>query len=689
MKKSFVKTAFALLAVLSASQTSWAQLATQAVGTETWNVAENTAVKADGEVEYYASANIAVLFGANNKWEPAVQRLKDSGDDTYYIRSQNGPSRADKQGLTMFLIPDQGNYFHLRFFVGGKITINFAYSSKKDKRNMYSVYMQDGKNQLAKNFSATVDGTTYSQTDVKDKQGNITDSYVELPATGTTTVTTTNKDGSTATKEVAIIKSGTLTFDANAGEDYYLWISSTEEFSFGGFSFDVNADNRFNAFEPNVHEHIVFGKPKNAATPTGAENITMMYGGWLSHTNGVKSATSWDESSKTWTYMPNGTEDTQYDGKTDMWVKATGETSLTTLDGFVNYTSGCGNNPTDGNYNAFVPKNGAATLPCRGTYYKFEPEKDGFLTVYVRQNASQPLYFVDESGVPQTTDDAVAGQGDDVITKQSDDSYVASQLSVCRYSFEVKAGKTYFLFQNGAELGFFGFTFGASETATTNVQLDNITKIDNVANAKVSYTRNFKNGVWNTIVLPFSMTEAEVRAAFGDKTEVSEFSNIDSNGKVHFVQNYYRLIEAGKPYIIKPSKEGITDFTTVACVTMSAAEPQSISGTGYDFVGTYASETMPVGSYYFTAQNNVSGIARVASAKQTGTFRAYLKPTSASANALQFNFDNSTTGISEVKAQKVADGNIYNLQGVLVAKDGDFSRLGKGIYVMNGKKYQK
>lgn len=675
MKKSFVKTAFALLAVLSASQTSWAQSATQEVGTETWNVTDNTKLKADEELEYYASANIAVLFGANNKWEAAVQRLKDSGDDTYYIRSQKGPSRADKQGLTMYSIPDQGNYFHLRFFVGGKITIKFAYSSKTSKRKMYSVYSQNGTYKLADNFSAIVEGTTYNITTSKDSKGS--DSYVELPATGA--------DASDKVR----IKSGTLTFDANAGEDYYLWISSTEEFSFGGFSFDVNADNRFNAFEPNVHEHIVFGKPKNAATPTGAENITMMYGGWLSHTNGVKSATSWDESSKTWTYMPNGTEDTQYDGKTDMWVKATGETSLTTLDGFVNYTSGCGNNPTDGNYNAFVPKNGAATLPCRGTYYKFEPEKDGFLTVYVRQNATQPLYFVDEAGVPQTTDDAVAGQGDNVIAKQSDNSYVASQLSVCRYSFDVKAGKTYFLFQNGAELGFFGFTFGASETATTDVQLDNISKIDNVANAKVSYTRNFKNGVWNTVVLPFSMTEAEVRAAFGDKTEVSEFSNIDDNGKVHFVQNYYRLIEAGKPYIIKPSKEGITDFTTVACVTMSAAEPQSISGTGYDFVGTYASQTMPIGSYYFTAKNNVSGIARVASAKQTGTFRAYLKPTSASANALQFNFDNATTGISEVKSQKVTDGNIYNLQGVLVAKDGDFSRLGKGIYVMNGKKYQK
>ena len=63
---------------------------------------------------------------------------------------------------------------------------------------------------------------------------------------------------------------------------------------------------------------------------------------------------------------------------------------------------------------------------------------------------------------------------------------------------------------------------------------------------------------------------------------------------------------------------------------------------------------------------------------------------SANANALKFDFDMTETGISEVKtAKQVNSGNIYNLQGVLVATDGDFSRLGKGIYVMNGKKYQK
>ena len=41
----------------------------------------------------------------------------------------------------------------------------------------------------------------------------------------------------------------------------------------------------------------------------------MMYGGWLNHTNGVKSANGWNGSA--WNYMPNGTADNQYNGLKD------------------------------------------------------------------------------------------------------------------------------------------------------------------------------------------------------------------------------------------------------------------------------------------------------------------------------------------------------------------------------------
>lgn len=114
-----MKAAWVALALLSVPHVSWGQ--SRAVGTETWTVTANTAIKADAEHEYYASANIAVLFGGNNKWEAAVQRLKAQGDTTYYIRSQNSPSRTDGQRLNKNNMPDAGNYFHLRFFVGGKL----------------------------------------------------------------------------------------------------------------------------------------------------------------------------------------------------------------------------------------------------------------------------------------------------------------------------------------------------------------------------------------------------------------------------------------------------------------------------------------------------------------------------------------------------------------------------------------
>ena len=122
MKKSLMKAAWVALALLSVPHVSWGQ--SRAVGTETWTVAANTAIKADAEHEYYASANIAVLFGGDNKWEPAEQRLKAQGDSTYYIRSQKSPFRTDgKNKLNKNNMPDAGNYFHLRFFVGGNFKL--------------------------------------------------------------------------------------------------------------------------------------------------------------------------------------------------------------------------------------------------------------------------------------------------------------------------------------------------------------------------------------------------------------------------------------------------------------------------------------------------------------------------------------------------------------------------------------
>ena len=44
---------------------------------------------------------------------------------------------------------------------------------------------------------------------------------------------------------------------------------------------------------------------------------------------------------------------------------------------------------------------------------------------------------------------------------------------------------------------------------------------------------------------------------------------------------------------------------------MTTDAAQAVESNGYAFTGVYASESMPVGSYYFTMKNNVSGILQV------------------------------------------------------------------------------
>lgn len=278
-----------------------------------------------------------------------------------------------------------------------------------------------------------------------------------------------------------------IVIDAEAGEEYYIWMYKAEEFALGGFTFEVDDSQRFTPWKPVVHRQIEYGRsPENmkdadANAPSGVEDITFMYGGWTNHPNAVKAAT-WDEVKKTWGFNDNGNENTKYtingNEKTDNWeeVKAESETTekLVTLDGYGKFTAGCGQVPTDQYGNAYTPTTSAApsvaNIPCRGTYYKFEPAKDGTLNVYVRQAANSPLFLVDETGKPQKSIDYKAGN-DANFTKGNDASYTIDKLAACRYGFNVQAGKTYVLFQNYETLGFYGFTFGASSTEETNVSI--------------------------------------------------------------------------------------------------------------------------------------------------------------------------------------------------------------------------
>lgn len=696
-------------------------------GTETFKITSNTSIpKQNTEYQYYASANISLFIGADEVWEnPKLIGGK------YYLHSQGGPgilpdgssnknqkdagyyeAKNTTGNSACIALPNTGNYFHFLFHTKGKIKLAFNVNYA-NPGNKYLYIEKPTKNNVTltnKGNNNTTYTTKIGISSEKTQVSSIGTTITELQSGGDNRYFKINASAGDHSMDIVI--------DAEAGEEYYIWMYKAEEFALGGFTFEVDDSQRFTPWKPVVHRQIEYGRsPENmkdadANAPSGVEDITFMYGGWTNHPNAVKAAT-WDEVKKTWGFNDNGNENTKYtingNEKTDNWeeVKAESETTekLVTLDGYGKFTAGCGQVPTDQYGNAYTPTTSAApsvaNIPCRGTYYKFEPAKDGTLNVYVRQAANNPLFLVDETGKPQKSIDYKAGN-DANFTEGNDASYTIDKLAACRYGFNVQAGKTYVLFQNNETLGFYGFTFGASSTEETNVSISQTDgyKYEAKNNATVTLTKPLTANVWNAICLPFSMTEQQVRNAFGKDVRIAEFKKVDESGKTNlasFGMHYYQLITAGKPCLIKPSI--VSDTYNIEGVTIDAENALTIADSNkkFNFVGTYAPTTMPVNShflgsndgklYYITANKEISGL------------KAFFQPVSTSNAKLSIafdstdnDFDNNTTGIEAIKdymdqdaANSSANKGIYNINGQFMGTNPAI--LPQGIYVKNGKKF--
>lgn len=721
MKRLFTSRILACLIFL----TIWgSKTYAQEAGTETFEITSNTKINSqETEYQYYASANISLFIGAKEVWkEPKLI------GGSYYLSSKGNPGiKPDdngkeidaefKESQNCIALPNTGNYFHFLFHTKGNIKL--AFNVKYAKAGNKYLYVEKATNETVtivdnNNNYTTTKGITTSPEKTKAS-----------PTTSGITITNVRSENNRYFQVNAPVGYNSLLIeiDAEAGEEYYIWMPSAENFALGGFTFDVDKSQLFTPWKPVVHRQIEWNKsPENmkdadGTAPSGVEDITFMYGGWTNHTNAVKAAT-WNDTERTWGFNENGTANTTYrinnEQKIDKWetVKAESETTekLVTLDGYGKFTAGCGQVPTDQYGKTYTPATSAvpsvANIPCRGTYYKFEPAKDGTLNVYVRQAADRPLYLVDETGKPQKSIDYKAGNAGIVftVTEGTDVSYTIDKLAACRYGFDVKAGKTYVLFQNNATLGFYGFTFGASSTEATNVsisQKNNGYTYEAKNNATVKLTKPLTVNVWNAICLPFSMTEQQVRSTFGENARIAEFKKVEESGNKEvalFGMHYYQLITAGKPCLIKPSK--VSDTYTIEGVTIDAEKALTIDDPNnkFDFVGTYATTSMPVNSHYLGS--NDGKLYYITAKKEISGLKAFLKPAENNSGAkLSIAFDstdndqdNNTTGIEAIKDYTEQDAanssvykGIYNINGQFVGTNPAI--LPQGIYVKNGKKF--
>ena len=291
------------------------------------------------------------------------------------------------------------------------------------------------------------------------------------------------------------------------------------------------------------------------------------------------------------------------------------------------------------------------------------------------------------------------------------------------YTFNVKAGKTYYLYNFGSKIGFYGFSF--DETKPT---VDEVSYADDQSNpitataaghvAKVTVNRSMKKDVWTTCVLPFSLNRQQVDAIFGPAysaaypqgTQILYFDRVEGN-KVFFVRHAYNTIVAGKPFLIKPTEE-VTSINTAEVpdypyVTIENTKPEYwCSANGYAWASSYSNDmTVQEGDGFISNQDGTFKNFVGASGTLKG-FRGYLKRINNSAgakpimlqvvNSSNVDGDNGeTTGIEDLIIDAdgqlmPANGKVYNINGQLVSEDANsFQSLPSGIYIINGKKYIK
>ena len=274
----------------------------------------------------------------------------------------------------------------------------------------------------------------------------------------------------------------------------------------------------------------------------------------------------------------------------------------------------------------------------------------------------------------------------------------------------------------------FDLTFGFQKTGTDNtpaqIIVDDITltytqptvtladAVDNMAaissndgyfcNVILSGRTLYKDGSWNTLCLPFSMTADQVTTQLAptalmelDTEEYYEYEHATGiyNNTLYLNFKKATTITAGKPYIIKWDDAEGTEWVnpTFRGVTVTNGSATGISSTDGTITlqGTYAPVGLPkddntnlyLGDDDTLCWPNVDDF-------HVNAFRAYFKLNEA-ATARQFvlNFGHDATGISEIENSqssnsKSSNSKWFDLQGRSLGSQPTKA----GLYINNGKK---
>lgn len=223
-----------------------------------------------------------------------------------------------------------------------------------------------------------------------------------------------------------------------------------------------------------------------------------------------------------------------------------------------------------------------------------------------------------------------------------------------------------------------------AQTYVDNIMRETATVSFNTQNdVDVQLKRTLTPTQWNTFCVPFTISADVIAEKFGAGTLVYTFGSMNGN-----VMNFKAstTIDAGKPYIVKPTKE-VVDPTFIG-VNIEASDPVKSGENGFFMQGTYGAKTdlTTDGTNLFLGDGNkFYKPAGATTAKMKGLRAFFIVPQGTNLAALRANIDGATTAIDELTTvvEQPTNNRIYNLQGQFVGTS--FEGL-HGVYVQNGKK---
>lgn len=278
------------------------------------------------------------------------------------------------------------------------------------------------------------------------------------------------------------------------------------------------------------------------------------------------------------------------------------------------------------------------------------------------------------------------------------------------YEFPVQAGKTYYLFASRTKLALSGFCFDKDASyAATDVTLDgnadNTTKIEGLTEGNqynVTLNRTFGANKWYSVVLPFSVSQKQMKTVFGNDVKVLHYSDVDGTD-LNLFEHFYQMIVGGTPVLVKPSQD--VKNPKFDNVTLTSKTVVDIENSGFKCTGSWNDVNFPKYSYFIDASTNSFYLydpdkveTGTKAAPHAGAFRSWIisnssNPAAAAQLTMHINGieeQGETTAIwnaiSGNDDAEVASKGIYSLSGQRMNAT-DTRSLPKGIYIVNGKKF--